>query len=595
MSSPFAALATSVLDSWLAAHPSAATGLGDHRHDDRLDDPSPAAADARRADCAVQLAGLDAVEVADRDEDVDRQVLRTELSAELFDLDELREAEWNPMAHNPGRRAVRARLAPVRAAPRNAATAARARLAGIPGYLAAARERLGELSRPHVETARAQLAGTIGLIDQVLPALAAEAGTGLGDEADTAAPPSRSTATGCGSRLDAATRDPRIGPDLFRAKLALTLDTDFAPGRPARPRRGRPRPGRRTARRRGRLVRRHRRRPSPETVRTVLDELAREVATDETILQVCREAMVDRDGHSCAAEQLVTVYDDPVEVIEMPEIDRGVAGAYCNPSGPLEARPMPTEFAVSPTPDGWSPQRVESYFREYNVHMLHDLTVHEAMPGHALQLMHSNRNRASTPVRAVFSSGSFVEGWAVYAEELMALRGYRRAESARAASALRLQQLKMQLRSILNTILDIRFHCHGLTEADAMRLMTERAFQEEAEAVEKWQRVQLTSTQLCTYYVGYREVRDLVADLRAARPADGDLAIHDAVLGHGSPPVRHLRTPAAGAVAGWRSSTDRRRSPSPIAASHPTATRTPSRRSSARSTSATPISRPTSG
>ena len=70
----------------------------------------------------------------------------------------------------------------------------------------------------------------------------------------------------------------------------------------------------------------------------------------------------------------------------------------------------------------------------------------------------------------------------------------------------------MQLRSILNSILDIRFHCHGLTEAEAMRLMTERAFQEEAEAVEKWQRVQLTSAQLCTYYVGYREVRDLVAD-----------------------------------------------------------------------------------
>ncbi|HEY8301864.1 MAG TPA: DUF885 domain-containing protein [Jatrophihabitans sp.] len=539
MSSPFVTLATTVLDSWLGAHPSAATGLGDHTHDHRLDDPSPAAADGRRAELRVQLAGLDAVEVADRDEDVDRQVLRTELSAELFDLDELREAEWNPMAHNPGGALYALASRPYAPAAQRVA-AARARLAEIPRYLVAARERLGELSRPHVETARAQLAGTVGLIDELLPALAAEAGAELGDEADAARTAVEEHRRWLKDRLDSATRDPRIGPDLFRAKLALTLDTDFAPADLlARAEDDLDRVGAQLLAEAGTFAATAA--ASPATVREVLDELAREVATDDTILQVCRDAMVSATDF-VRAEQLVTVYDDPVEVIEMPEIDRGVAGAYCNPSGPLEARPMPTQFAVSPTPEGWSQQRIDSYFREYNLHMLHDLTVHEAMPGHALQLMHSNRNPASTPVRAVFFSGSFVEGWAVYAEELMAVRGYRRAESARAASALRLQQLKMQLRSILNTILDIRFHCHGLTEADAMRLMTERAFQEEAEAVEKWQRVQLTSAQLCTYYVGYREVRDLVTELRAARPDDTDLAIHDAVLGHGSPPVRHLRT-----------------------------------------------------
>jgi uncharacterized protein (DUF885 family) len=122
------------------------------------------------------------------------------------------------------------------------------------------------------------------------------------------------------------------------------------------------------------------------------------------------------------------------------------------------------------------------------------------------------------------------------------VRGYRRDESARVASALRMQQLKMQLRTTLNTILDIRFHCRDLDEAGAMRLMTERGFQEEGEAAEKWQRVQLTSAQLCTYYVGYCEVRDLAGDLRAAHPDWTERAVHDAILGHGSPPVRHLRT-----------------------------------------------------
>lgn len=537
MSSPFTALATSVLDRWLAAHPSAATSLGDHRHDHALEDPG--AAGARRAELQTQLVDLDAVECADQNEDIDRQVLRTELRAELFDLEQLREAEWNPMEHNPGGALYALASRPFAPAAERC-DAVRARLAAVPGYLAAARDRLGTMSRIHAETALGQLAGTVGLIDEALPALAAEAGTQLGDEAATARNAVEEHRQWLRERLDTATHDPRIGPDLFRRKLALTLDTEFEPDELLT--RAEDDLDRITAQ----LVAEAgsfatTAAASPATVRDVLAELARDVATDETILQLCREAMATATDF-VRDERLMTVYDDPVDVIEMPEIDRGVAGAYCNPSGPLEPHPLPTQFAVSPTPEGWSQERIDSYFREYNVHMLHDLTVHEAMPGHALQLMHSNRYRASTPIRAVFYSGSFVEGWAVYAEELMALRGYRRAESARAASALRLQQLKMQLRTTLNTILDIRFHCHALDEASAMSLMTERGFQEEGEAVEKWQRVQLTSTQLCTYYVGYQEVRDLVADLRSARPADSDAAIHDAVLGHGSPPARHLRT-----------------------------------------------------
>ena len=174
--------------------------------------------------------------------------------------------------------------------------------------------------------------------------------------------------------------------------------------------------------------------------------------------------------------------------------------------------------------------------------MLHDLTIHEAMPGHALQLMHSNRHRATTPIRAVFGSGSFIEGWAVYSEELMALRGYLADQSARAAAALRMHQLKMQLRTTLNTILDIRYHCADLDEPAAIDLMTRRGFQQEGEAAEKWRRVQLTSTQLCTYYVGYCEVRDLAIDLRRAHPDWSERELHDRMLGCGSPPVRHLRS-----------------------------------------------------
>ena len=165
-------------------------------------------------------------------------------------------------------------------------------------------------------------------------------------------------------------------------------------------------------------------RPDADTVRQVLNELAADAPTDISVLRACRDALESATDF-VRSRDLVTVFDDPIDVVAMPEIDRGVAMAYCRPAGPLEVTPPPTELAVSPTPAGWSVDQVRSFYREYNRHMLHDLVVHEAMPGHALQLAHSNRHRGTTPVRAVWWSGSFVEGWAVVAEELMADRGYR--------------------------------------------------------------------------------------------------------------------------------------------------------------------------
>jgi len=100
----------------------------------------------------------------------------------------------------------------------------------------------------------------------------------------------------------------------------------------------------------------------------------------------------------------------------------------------------------------------------------------------------------------------------------------------------------MQLRMIINAILDARVHGHGMTEAQAMALMTERGYQEDGEAAGKWRRALLTSAQLSTYYVGYTEVADLARDLRAADPGLADQEVHDRMLAHGSPPARLLRT-----------------------------------------------------
>ncbi len=538
----FANIAADALDTHLADDPVNATYLGEHRFDDRLPDPSPAAASARAAQLRDQLAALDTAEVTGVAERVDLEVLRTALRAELFDLDELREAEWNPMLHNPGN-ALHSLLTRDFAPKADRLAALAGRLDAVPDYLAAARGRLGEMSPVHTETALSQLAGTVALLETVVPeAVAGDAALRArvepaADSARRAVAEHRDWLT---ARAGQAQRDPRIGASMFARKLALTLDTAFDPAALlTRAEADLELASARIVDEAGRFA--GVRGADAATVREVLDRLAADAPTDETILGLCRDALGDATRF-VREQDLVTVYDDPVDVVEMPEIDRGVAAAYCRPPGALETVALPTEFAVSPTPADWSAEQVRSFYREYNQHMLHNLTVHEAMPGHALQLAHSNRYRGTTPVRAVWSSGSFVEGWAVYTEELMADSGYR-GDSSR---ALRMQQLKMQLRSVINTIMDIRFHTDDLDEAAAMALMTERGFQEVGEAAGKWRRVQLTATQLCTYYVGYSEVRDLVADLRRDRPQWTQRQLHDAVLGGGSPPARHLRTLLAG-------------------------------------------------
>ena len=158
---------------------------------------------------------------------------------------------------------------------------------------------------------------------------------------------------------------------------------------------------------------------------------------------------------------LVTVYDDPIQIIPMPEFQRGVALAYCDSPGPLD-KGQKTFFAVSPIPDDWSEDQVNSFLREYNTRSIYNLTIHEAMPGHYLQLMHANRY--DSPLRAVLASGSFIEGWAVYTEGMMVEEGFLNHDPL-----MHLIQLKWYLRSIGNAILDQAVHVDGISREDAMQ------------------------------------------------------------------------------------------------------------------------------
>ncbi len=537
----FTTLAGQVLDELLERHPESATTLGDHRFDDRLSDRSEAALDDEARWVGTRLADLRGLRQDDLDTPsrVDVHILTNALELRRFELEELREHEWNPLVANPGT-AVYTLLARDFAPLDERLRSVAGRLAHVPEALDTARRSLDGMPHVHVETAIGQFTGTRTLLATELErALGAE--PVLRDEVEPVRVRAIEAIEGhvewLRSVLDTSDRDPRLGEATYARKLALTLDAaSDADAVLARAESDLERVEELIAETAASLDGG----TGEGRVRRVLDGLATDGAVDDdTIVGLCEQALTDTTDF-VRSHDLVTVHDDPVEIIVMPEIHRGVAVAYCDPPGPLETETLPTYFAVSPTPSDWTPDRVTSFFREYNSHMVHNLTVHEAMPGHVQQLAHNARYSSAVPVRKALWSGSFVEGWAVYAEELMAGEGYRAAEGL--TQALRMQQLKMQLRMTINAILDARVHARGMTEDEAMRLMMGRGHQEEGEAAGKWRRALLSSAQLSTYFVGYVEVRDLARDLAAARPTATLRERHDAMLAHGSPPPKHLRT-----------------------------------------------------
>jgi uncharacterized protein (DUF885 family) len=547
----FRRLAEDYLDDLARRHPDIATELGDHRFDDQLPDRRDAALDAERRSLDEFATRLTAVDHASIDQElrVDSAILGNDIARRLFEIEELREHAWNPLLANPGH-AIYMLLARDYAPLPDRLRSLAGRLAAVPDSLTAARAVLERMPRVHLETAIAQFGGTIGLVTEEVNAALRQAANGANPnqgstsaaviaEVEKVRPAALAALTEHRDWLSARLAgddpaaggsgfaDPRLGADRFARKLSLTL---FA------------------ASDSGVILDRAEEdldRLTDEieevaaalggTPREVLDRLSAAAPEEATIVAFCADALAAQTEF-VRSRDLVTLYDDPVEVIDMPEINRGIAVAYCDPPGPLEPVPGATFIAVSPTPKDWTAERVASFYREYNRHMVHNLMVHEAMPGHYLQLQHSRRFTGATALRAALWSGPFVEGWAVYAEEVMARHEY---PGEGDPAAVRMQQLKMQLRMAINAILDARVHTRGMTEAEAMSLMTARGFQEEGEASGKWRRAQLTSAQLSTYYVGYTEVADLAADLRRRGLSERDA--HDSLLAHGSPPVRLLR------------------------------------------------------
>ena len=233
-------------------------------------------------------------------------------------------------------------------------------------------------------------------------------------------------------------------------------------------------------------------------------------------------------------KQLVTLDPKkPLVVRETPEYMRGFAGASISAPGPYE-KSSNTYYNVTPL-DGMSDESAESYLREYNHWILQVLNIHEAIPGHYTQLVYSNESPSL--VKSLFGNGAMIEGWAVYTERMMLEEGYGDFEPE-----MWLMYYKWNLRVIANTILDYSIQVKGMTEDQAIKLMTEEAFQQQAEAEGKWRRATLSQVQLTSYYSGYREIYDFREELKGIEGEEFDIKrFHETFLSYGSAPVKYVR------------------------------------------------------
>ncbi|MDT3488398.1 DUF885 domain-containing protein [Stenotrophomonas maltophilia] len=550
----FADLSKRALDTWMQLSPVSATQIGDHRYDSELDDLSAAGQQKTVAAYKALLGELDKIEVAKlgRENQVDAAILRNQLQSEIWNAEVLQSGKWDPQLYNGiAGSAIYGLMAREFAPLPERLKSATARMEKLPAIFAQARENLDPARVPkiHAETVAKQNKGILSIVDTFITPHIGELPQADQQRLQAAIDGLKKAVDEQQTWLDKtlvpnAKGDFRIGAEKYDQKLKFALSSSLSRqeiGERARAELKRVRedmygiaqtvlkdkPG------------------APEMPAQPTDEQQQKAIEAALELAYADKPARDKvvDDAKAALEQstafvrehdLVTLPDAPVDIILMPEFQRGVAVAYCDSPGPLDKN-LKTFYAVSPIPDDWNDKQVDSFLREYNSRMIHLLSIHEGTPGHYLEGWHSAKFPST--LRAVLRSGLFAEGWAVYTERMMQEQGYLNNDPL-----FHLVQLKFYLRTISNAILDQGVHVDNWDREKAMHLMTHDAFQQESEAAGKWVRAQLTSAQLPTYFVGAQEHFDT---RKAVQEKLGDKfnlkAYHDQVLSYGAPPVRFAR------------------------------------------------------
>jgi uncharacterized protein (DUF885 family) len=518
----------------LALSPTNATGIGYHVHrgmvlDDMLDDFSPAGIAASRGllhEIDARIAKLNTASL-DAEERADIEIMHGALDATRLELEEIQGYRHNPALYvellgNGLYSHYVLHYAAVTERYRHIIT----RLNKVPELIRQAEANLQDSPDVWNRVARDENAGNVELIDKTLRADCPPAERMRYDQAAAAA---IAALNGFNhwleDNLSEKTGDWRLGKERYAKKFRAVLATGKTPETLL-------------AEAEADLVKTRAeiaRLAAPKTVEQALADLARQHATAPAYFSSARQALTTATAFVKARDLLTLPPNANLEVIETPVFMRGVYGVGgFNPAPALEPK-LGAFFWVTPIPSTWPQSRVDSKLREYNDSGMQHLTVHEAMPGHYVQGEYANEVQPLSRrlLRNIFGNGPYVEGWAVYSQQLMAEQGYL---GDTPGYMLTLQ--KQLLRVLANAILDVRLHTLGMTDQQALDLMTKDTYQETEEATAKLQRAKLSSCQLPTYYAGYKgwlAVREHVQSKRGS--AFSLKEFHENALRQGAVPL----------------------------------------------------------
>ena len=425
------------------------------------------------------------------------------------------------------------------------------RVSAIPRLLTQVKQYVGDTDRIFITTAIQENDGNIDLIENTI---AAEIPTGssLKAEYDKIAPPAIAALKSFSGWLRDLAKRPsqrtwRLGKELYDQKFKLVMETDVTPEQVLAD----AEEGLRSVRaemldlalpmhkemypdhgdhaelgahdRQNLII--------SEVLRRISDEHPRPEQLQQTI-----EADLESIKQFIREKKIVSLGTrDNLKVIPTPPFERGiysVAGFHSAP--PLEPQ-AEAEYWVTPIDPKMPADKVESKLREYNNYTLEWLSIHEALPGHYVQFEHLNNIQPERRrlLRSLFANGAYVEGWAEYIAQVMMDEGFMNNDPR-----FRMVMRKIRLRVLANAILDVKMQTMGMTDEQAMDLMTKDAFQTQAEAEGKLVRAKLSSAQLPTYFVGLRE---WLAIRKKYQSEAGKnfvmLKFHDLVLDQGPLPV----------------------------------------------------------
>jgi uncharacterized protein (DUF885 family) len=531
-------------------NPDYASSQGFHKYDSLLVVPNEA---QRRSDAAFVTKNLGslasfAIDSLSPTNQIDWRLLHNELRAQRWYTDTLRSWQWNPATYNLGASVgdlLNGRHYPLARRLRNISD----KIAQAPAYYAAAKANITGPTREHAELAVQQNEGGLAVFG---PALADSVRKSSLNDAEKQLLTQRIAGAqkAVQGYIDFLKQDVltgkdfrsfRIGKALFDRKFALDIQSRYSAEEVFKLAQKRKAyllhdMGRRAARLfpkycAGQPVPKD----SLQLIRQVIDKLTLKHAPREGFVAAVKRQIPTLTKFVNDHQLLTQDPSKPLVVRETPLYMRGSgAGASVSAPGPYDLKAN-TYYNVEPLPPTWTDQQAESYLREYNDYTLQILNIHEAIPGHYTQLVYANRSPSR--VKSIFGNGAMIEGWAVYAEQMMLEAGY-----GNNSDEMWLLWDKWNMRSTLNAVVDNLVQTKQASEQDVVALLTGAGFQEEAEARNKWHRATLSQVQLSSYFTGYTEI---VALRNEVRQRDGDKFsvknFNEQFLSFGSAPVKYIR------------------------------------------------------